>query len=81
MVKTTVYLPDEQAQALRRIAEATSQTQEQFIRDAIEEKLSAAAVQPPPRRFRSAGVGHGSGAPIAEHADEILRRELGRSPR
>lgn len=66
---------------MRQVANATSRTEEELILEAIEEKLRAAAADPPPRRFHSAGVGEGTGEPIAEHADEIVRRELGRSPR
>jgi Arc/MetJ-type ribon-helix-helix transcriptional regulator len=80
MVKTTVYLPESQADALRRLAESTGRSQAELIREAIETKTAAAAV-PTKRRFHSAGVGHGGGEPVAENAREILRREMGRSRR
>jgi hypothetical protein len=62
------------------LAQATGRTQADIIREAIE-TTTAEASRPPSRRFRSAGLGHGGGAPVADHADEIVRRELGRSPR
>lgn len=77
VVKTTVYLDDRDAAALRRIAAETGRSQAEIIRDAIGHVTRAAG----PRRLRSAGVGHGGGTPVARHADEIVRRELGQSKR
>jgi hypothetical protein len=74
MVKTTVYLDEDQAAALRRIAAQTGRSQAQIIRDAVARETAAA----PPRVFKSHGAGRGTGEPIAQHADEILREELGR---
>lgn len=79
MVKTTVYLDERDARALRRMAADTGRSQASIIREAI-----AAATAPHstvPRRLRSAGAGHGSGEAIARHADEIVRVELGSSRR
>jgi len=78
MVKTTVYLDEREAAALRRIAAQTGRSQASIIRDAIAHATASAL---PPRRLGSAGAGRGTGAPVARHADEILRREFGRSPR
>jgi predicted transcriptional regulator len=77
MVKTTVYLDERDAVALRRLAAASGRSQADIIRDAIARATRAAE----PRRLRSAGVGRGSGAPIARNADAIVREELGRSAR
>lgn len=30
-----------------------------------------------PRRLASVGAGHGSGAPVAENADALVREEMG----
>jgi hypothetical protein len=79
MVKTTVYLDEREAAALRRIAAQTGRSQASLIRDAIAQATASAGG--PPRRLASAGAGSGSGEPVARNADEILRRELGRSPR
>jgi len=75
VIKTTVYLADRDAAALRRLAAETGRSQAELIREAVAQRTRAAG----PRRLRSAGVGGGSGAPIARQADEIARRELGRS--
>jgi Ribbon-helix-helix protein, copG family len=77
MVKTTVYLDDRDAAALRRMAAESGRSQAEIIREAVARATSAAS----PRRLRSAGVGRGSGALIARNADEIVREELGRSMR
>jgi Arc/MetJ-type ribon-helix-helix transcriptional regulator len=73
MVKTTVYLDESDAAALRRLASQTGRSQAEIIREAVH------TVTAPARRrvrvLKSAGVGRSSGEPIAEHADEILRRE------
>jgi Ribbon-helix-helix protein, copG family len=76
MVKTTVYLDEHDAATLRRIAAETGRSQAEIIREAIAHATRLSA----PRRLRSLGVGHGSGAPIARDADRIVREELGRSP-
>ncbi len=74
MVKTTVYLGEEQAAALRRLAARTGRSQAEIIRDAIARETATGKQ----RVFRSHGIGRGTGEAIAEHADEILRREWGR---
>ena len=50
-LKTTVYLNDEEVQALRQLAAATGRSQADLIREAIRH----AAAQAPSRRFRSLG--------------------------
>ncbi len=77
MVKTTVYLEERDAAALRRMAAETGRSQAQIIREAVTRSTQAAE----PRRLRSMAAGRGSGAPVARNADEILRDELGRSAR
>jgi hypothetical protein len=77
MVKTTVYLDESDAAALRRMAAETGRSQADIIREAIGRTTKAAG----PRRLRSTAVGRGSGESISRHADEIVRSELGRSKR
>lgn len=77
MVKTTVYLDESDAAALRRMAAESGRSQAAIIREAVATATHADG----PRRLRSAAIGHGSGEPIARQADEILRRELGQSKR
>jgi predicted DNA-binding protein len=77
MVKTTVYLDERDAAALRRMAAETGRSQAEIIREAISRTTRAADG----RRLRSSAVGRGTGEPIARRADEIIRAELGRSTR
>lgn len=59
MRKTTVYLNEDEAEALRQLAVATGASQAELIRGAIRQ----AVAQLPPRRFRSLGKGESAGAP------------------
>jgi hypothetical protein len=61
------------------MAAETGRSQASIIREAIAN--ATASIREPSRRLSSAGVGHGTGEPVGRHADEILRRELGRSTR
>ena len=56
MRKTTVYLNDDEAEALRQLAAATGTSQAQLIREAVRR----AVAQPPQRQFRSLGRGASS---------------------
>lgn len=75
MVKTTVYLDESDAAALRRLADATGRSQAELMREAIAEKARSAG----PRDLGFIGTGHGPGEPVGRYADEIVRKELGRS--
>jgi predicted transcriptional regulator len=75
MVKTTVYLDEREAAALRRMASESGRSQAEIIREAIANTTKATGS----RRLRFAAVGRGSGEAIGRHADEIVRRELGQS--
>lgn len=75
MIKTTVYLDERDAAALRRMAAETGRSQADIIREAI----GRTTRQMGARRLRSTAVGHGDGTPVARDADEIVRAELGRS--
>lgn len=55
--KTTVYLPSETAERLRRMAAATGRSQAELIREGVGRVLEKA----PPRTFHSMGRGRGSG--------------------
>lgn len=76
-MKTTVYLDERDAAALRRMAAETGRSQADIIREAIGRTTGELG----PRRMRSTAVGRGDGTPIARNADKIVRAELGRSPR
>lgn len=77
MHRTTVYLPEDEAAALRRLATQSGRSQAEIIREAIAVVTRDAR----PREFHFFGAGRGSGEPVAEHADEIVREEWGKRPR
>lgn len=72
MNKTTVYLPDELRDAVKRMAAARGVPEAEVIRDAIRE-AAAKAPRPRPR-----GGFITDGEPIAHRVDELLRGEPGR---
>jgi hypothetical protein len=57
MRKTTVYLNEDEAEALRQLAAATGVSQAELIRDAIRQTVA----KRPRRQFRSLGQGKGPG--------------------
>jgi plasmid stability protein len=65
--KTTVYLPDELKQALKRTAAAAGRSEAQVIRDAIE-LVTSRAERPAPR---GALFSSGDGS-LSERVDELL---------
>jgi hypothetical protein len=65
MRKTTVYLNDDEAEALRQLAAATGVSQAELIRGAIRQCVSRL----PERRFRSMGKGEGTGEPSPSWTD------------
>lgn len=66
MVKTSVYLSEEEAAGLRRLATATGRSQAELIREGVRRLMH----EEPPRRFRSRALG--SGPPYARpSADEV----------
>ncbi len=77
MVKTTVYLDESDAAALRRMSAETGRSQADIIREAIGQTTRAVG----PRRLRSAAAGHGTGDAVARNADALVRKELGSSKR
>lgn len=77
MVRTTVYLEERDAAALRRLAAETGRSQASIIREAV----AGATRVVGERRFKSHGVATGTGEPVGQRAEEILREELGRPAR
>ena len=77
MIRTTVYLDERDAAALRRMAAQTGRSQASIIREAVAEATRPAR----DRTFRSHGAGTGTGEPIGRGAEDILREELGRRRR
>jgi predicted transcriptional regulator len=74
MIRTTVYLDERDAAALRRLAARTGRSQSSIIREAVTEATKSFRE----RSFQSHGVGRGTGEPIGREAEALLRKELGR---
>jgi Arc/MetJ-type ribon-helix-helix transcriptional regulator len=72
MRKTTVYLSDEEADALRRAATATGRSQSELIREGVRRVTR----RNHGRRFHSMGKGEGTGEPVGRQAEELLARTL-----
>lgn len=73
MRKTTVYLSDEEAEALRRAASEAGRSQAELIREGIRRVTRGRK-----RRFYSMGVGEGPGGPTPRwHPDELYREVTG----
>lgn len=74
MRKTSVYLDDEQALRLARLAREEGKSQAEVLREAV------ATYQPKPsedRDFALAGSGHGGGSSIADVPEEDLLKGFG----
>lgn len=74
MRKTSVYLDEEHAAELRRLAEAEGRPQAEILRDAI---LVYAAQARPRRIFAMDGVARGPGGSIADIPEEELLKGMG----
>lgn len=77
MVKITVYLPESDAAALRRLALETGRSQAELIREAI----AATTARARGHRFRSHGAGEGDGRPVGRRSREIYLKGLSRRAR
>jgi hypothetical protein len=74
MRKTSVYLDEDQAQRLARLAREEGRPQAEILREAV------ATYQPKPspdRNFALAGSGHGDGSSIADIPEEDLLKGFG----
>ena len=72
MLRTTVYLDEEIALAIRQLAETERRTQADIIRDALRRYVNQARRR---RRPRLAGVGayHSGRADVSERAEKLLK--------
>jgi Arc/MetJ-type ribon-helix-helix transcriptional regulator len=71
MKKTSVYLSDEQADALRSAAAASGKSQSELIREGIR-RVTA---RRPKRVFHSMGIADSGDPTLAERSEEILETE------
>jgi len=71
MRKTTVYLPDELSDGLKRAAAASGKSEAELIREGVEQIVEI-ELTPKPRAPLWSGPGN-----LAEHVDEILAEGFG----
>ncbi len=77
MKKTSVYLTEEEADSLRRLAVREGRPQAELIREGIRCMIDAGRSQP--RVFHSMGRGRGGGRPYEKwDAHELYRKAMGR---
>ncbi len=78
MRKTSVYLTDDEAEGLRRLAVREGRAQAELIREGIRRVI--ADVEAEPRVFRSLGAGRsGRRKPGRWTSDELYSKTLGES--
>ncbi len=71
MRKTSVYLSEEEWESLRRAATESGRSQSELIREGVRRVTRTGA-----RRFRSMGMGEGTGEPVGRRAEELLAEHL-----
>ncbi|HEX9823419.1 MAG TPA: CopG family transcriptional regulator [Actinomycetota bacterium] len=78
MRKTTIYLSEEEAEALRKEAAERGVSQAELIRQGLREVVDIP--KPKKRVFHSMGKGRGPGGPTPTRwdADELYERVMGR---
>jgi hypothetical protein len=77
MRKTSVYLSDEEAEGLRRVAIREGRAQAELIREGVRRVITELDTHP--RTFRSMGAGRGGGAAYEPwDPTELYRKVMGR---
>lgn len=71
MRKTTVYLADQEAEGLRRLAAEAGKSQAELVREGVRRLLG----QHRKRKFHSLGLGKGPGKPVPHWRSEAVYRE------
>jgi Ribbon-helix-helix protein, copG family len=72
MKKTSVYLTEEEAEGLRRMALGSGRAQAEIIREGIRRIVGEPGLA---RQFRSLGKGHGGGQPYTRWASRDLYKK------
>jgi hypothetical protein len=76
MRKTSVYLTDDEAEGLRRLAVREGRPQAELIREGVRKVI--AEIETKPRTFRSLGSGRGgTNKGAAWTSDELYRKAMG----
>lgn len=73
MKKTSVYLTEEEATSLRRLAVREGRPQAELIREGVQRVINELADEP--REFRSLGKGRGGGRPYTPWDAEALYKK------
>jgi hypothetical protein len=77
MRKTSVYLTENEAEAIRRIAIRDGRPQAELIREGVRHVIAQASAER--RQFRSLGAGRGGGKPYERWpARDLYERAMGR---
>ena len=76
MKKTSVYLSEDEANDLRRLAVREGRPQAELIREGIRRLVADSAVRG--RQFRSLGKGHGGGAGVEWSSQKLYDAVMGR---
>jgi ribbon-helix-helix CopG family protein len=74
MRKTSVYLTDDEAEGLRRVAVREGRPQAELIREGIRRVIAEGESRP--RDFRSLGMGRGGGRPYEPWPATDLHRKV-----
>jgi predicted DNA-binding protein len=78
MRKTSVYLTDDEAEGLRRLAVREGRPQAELIREGVRKVI--AEIDARPRAFRSLAAGRGGGKKAARWTSgELYRKAMGES--
>ncbi len=78
MRKTSVYLTEDEAEGLRRLAVREGRPQAELIREGVRRVI--ADIEAQPRVFRSLATGRGGARkPAAWTSDELHRKVMGKS--
>lgn len=74
MRKTSVYLSDQEAEGLRRLAATSGKAQAALIREGVRRVISELETEP--KGFRSLGKGRGGGQPYRRWESGDLHRKV-----
>jgi len=76
MKKTSVYLDEDESEALKRVSATTGRAQAELIRDGVRKVISE--IEGEARVFRSLGRGRGRGKPYSRwKAGDVYKKVMG----
>ena len=74
MKKTSVYLDEDESEALKRVSASTGRAQAELIRDGVRKVISE--IEGEARVFRSLGRGRGRGKPYSRWSPADLYKKV-----